>query len=189
MRYYELTEALTTPYQFDTFNDDVTQIRKNAMGQRKDRAAANATFYTSEGRKYKIVAYRIGYTKADRERIEKANQSTDDLIPFNFEYENGGIWEVHFSLISMDDEGKEVGRNERTGTGDALRVFATVFKFIEKFAEIKNPSIISVKSKLEDEQRSKLYKKMAQRYAGQIGYSVYSERHVGDKYRLELRKT
>ena len=191
MRSHEfITEALTNPYNFDTFNTDVSMIRKNAVGRRKDRKAMTATFYTSEGDKYKIWAYKIGMTKKERDQIKDYEKSAahDEFAPFHFFEDTGGIWEVHFSLIRVEWDKSEYADNRITGTGDAFRVFATVFKFIEKFAQTKEPTIISIKSKIEEAHRGDLYKKMATRYAGQIGYQVTSERKVGDKYRLELRK-
>ena len=189
MKIQELTEALTTPYNFDTFHSDVTQLRKYKSGKKRpEQKLVTATFFTSEGNKYKVIAKRVGYTKADRERIAKANAEADDLTPFHFEYESGGIWEVHFALIDTDEEGKEIGRNDRAGTGDALRVFATVFKFIDKLNDHKYPSILSLKAKVDDPQRGRLYKKMAQRYASQIGLKVTGDKAAGDKYRIELRR-
>jgi hypothetical protein len=187
MRSHEfITEALTTPYNFDDYNMDVTFGSKGKHGGKK---GSTATFYTSEGNKYKITAIKLGLTKAQRDRIKHDDEKYKDdefYIPDFGDY--GGIWEVHFNLHRVEWDKSEYYDNRITGTGDALRVFATVMQFLERLKNDKDPDIVSIKSKAEEGSRTSLYMRMAKRFAPQMGYEVIGMKQAGDKQRIELRK-
>lgn len=190
MRYSELTEALTKPYNFDDYNSHVT-FGKPATGTSRmsGKSGMTATFFTSDGTKYKIHAYKLGMTKAQRDKMKDDSERMDSdefWIPDFGDY--GGIWEVHFNLMRVEWDKSERPDNRITGTGDAFRVFATVMEFLKRLQADKDPDIVSIKSKADEENRSNLYHKMAKRFAPQMGYQVTSMKTVGDKDRLELKK-
>ena len=188
MKIQQITESLTEPYTLDTFHSDVTFGGKSKFG---GKSGATATFYTSEGNKYKIHAYKLGVTKAERDatKADMEREKEDEFWIPDFFDSTGGIWEVHFSMVDKVEDGKEKYTNAITGTGDAFRVFATIMKFLKALKDQKDPSIVSIKSKTEEGNRTSLYTRMAKRYAPQMGYQVRGVKTIGDKVRIELRQT
>ena len=185
MRAHELTESLSSPYRFDTFHSDVQFGNKSG---RKSKGMT-AEFYTTDAEKYKIWAFKLGQTKAQRDKQKAEQEYWDDdfFIPDFGEF--GGIWEVHFSKVDeVDIEANKIRyTNKITGSGDALRVFSTVMRFMEELKRYKEPHIVSIKSMLDEPSRSSLYERLAKRFAPQMGYTLVGSKTVGKKFRLELR--
>lgn len=95
------------------------------------------------------------------------NDGTNLQIAFelnNDDPDYGQNWGVEFF---RDDEQK------RTGQKDAYKIFATVMDAIKQFIQIKDPQIISFSAdkNYEGESRFKLYKRMVEKFAGQLGYT------------------
>lgn len=82
----------------------------------------------------------------------------DDVDP-----DHGEHWGVEF--FRDDEQGK-------TGEKDAFRIFATVFDAIKQFIKQRDPQIISFSAdkNYQGESRFKLYKRMVDKFAGQMGY-------------------
>lgn len=187
MRHYELTESLTTPYNFDTFHSNVTFGGKSKLSGKE---GMTATFFTKDGNEYKIHAYKLGMTKAQRDRMkDDMERGADDEFWIPEFGDFGGIWEVHFSMVAGIEGTAKKYTNKITGSGDALRVFATIMQFLKKLRAEKDPDIVSIKSKAEEGNRTNLYTRMAKRFAPQMGYQIHNVKTIGDKIRLELRKT
>ena len=71
------------------------------------------------------------------------------------------------------------GSGEITGEGDAHKILSTVFDFVKKVIKKEKPEVIAFEtqggrtSKKDDKgSRAKLYKRMADKYASQLGYRV-----------------
>jgi len=198
-----LNESLTTPYSYD-FDNHVEWGDK--VGG-KTVKGMTARFATDDYQKYKVIAQKIGMTKAERdvrterlkkqaaerERYQAAKAANPDepqrkkrmvIRPQAYGVKPGGIWEIHFWNASSDDD----TASDILGTGDAFRVFATVFAVISEMIERGKPEIVSIKSKANEPSRTKLYRRLAQKFAPQLGYRITSEKQTGDTMRIELRK-
>ena len=87
---------------------------------------------------------------------------------------------VMFNLADMseNDWGVEFYRSNSqsvTGEGDAQRVFATVLNAISKFIKKKKPNTLFFSAVKEEDptgSRTKLYDRLVQRYATQLGYNL-----------------
>ena len=79
---------------------------------------------------------------------------------------------------SENNWGVEFYRNNSqalTGEGDAQRVFATVLTAIGQFIKKKKPDSLFFSAVKEDDptgSRTKLYDRLVQRYASQLGYNL-----------------
>lgn len=92
------------------------------------------------------------------------------------------IWEVVFYRN---------GRVGITGEGDAMRVFATVISAIKDFIKKQDPYGIAFsaakKSSQDSSSRSKLYARMAKKFASSVGYK-YSEQVMKSEVHYTLKK-
>jgi len=198
-----LNESLTTPYNYD-FDRHVEWGDK--VGG-KTVKGMTAKFMTDEHEKYKVIAQKIGMTKAERdvrterlklqaierERYQAARAANPDepqrkkrmhIRPPAYGVPPGGIWEIHFYSESQSDEQS----GAILGTGDAFRVFSTVFAVISDIIEKGKPEIVSIKSKANEPSRTKLYRRLAKKFAPTMGYQIVGEQQAGDILRIELRK-
>jgi len=95
---------------------------------------------------------------------------TDMSYPVTYEFHadrsNSGNWEVDFSDVSDDD----TGDISITGAGNAGRVFATVLDILKNFITEEEP--VKVRFSSDELSRSKLYRKMVERFARGLGYSA-----------------
>ena len=93
---------------------------------------------------------------------------------------NGSPLSIMFNLADMseNDWGVEFYRNNSqsvTGEGDAQRVFATVLNAIGQFIKKKKPDTLfftAVKEEDPTGSRTKLYDRLVQRYATELGYNL-----------------
>lgn len=92
--------------------------------------------------------------------------------------DDGTYLSIMFNNSGMDSWNVEFHRNnsqEVTGEGDAPRIFATVLIAIQQFIQEYNPHIVyfsAVKDQDPKGSRAKLYDRLVQRYASQLGYAV-----------------
>lgn len=92
--------------------------------------------------------------------------------------DDGSYLSIMFNNSGLDSWNVEFHRNnsqEVTGEGDASKVFATVLTAIQQFIQEHNPHIVyfsAVKDQDPKGSRAKLYDRLVQRYASQLGYSV-----------------
>lgn len=172
-----ITESITAPYKL-IYNGTVTFQIKNT--NRRRRTGASGKFTTDEGIEYFVFAYRLGDTKAERH----AKQS-DDSYNFVTRVGLGGIWEIHFAA---KDQAAGNWKSRATGTGDAFRVFATVVEFCKRLINDREPTVLSIKSTVEEPRRASLYDRLAGRFASSLGYRVVKSTTVGNRVRMELRR-
>lgn len=107
----------------------------------------------------------------DWDALAKLEDGTYLSIMFNNEYKKN--WMVEFYRNNSQ---------EVTGGGDAHRIFATVLTAIKQFIIKKKPNSLffsSVKSDDPTGSRTKLYDRLVQRYATELGYSVQRTEHTG----------
>lgn len=107
----------------------------------------------------------------DWDALAKLEDGTYLSIMFNNEYKKN--WMVEFYRNNSQ---------EVTGEGDAQRVFATVLTAIKQFIIKKKPNSIffsAVKSDDPTGSRTKLYDRLVQRYAAELGYGVQRTEHTG----------
>ena len=202
-----IDESINTPYNYD-FDRHVEWGSK--VGG-KTVKGMSARFMTADDQKYKVIAQKIGFTKverdvtaelrkkqaAERERYQAARAANPDkphrkkrlmIRPSAYGVPPGGIWEIHFHKDDDQADDDVEAHSGITGTGDAFRVFATVFEIIKDIIKYGKPEILSIKSKADEPSRTKLYKRLAKKFAPSLGYHITSEKLVGDTLRLELRK-
>jgi len=194
-----INEAFTNPYPLKNLNSNVVFDISNT----RQGSGAQAEWTTVNGVKYQAHAFKIGLTKAQRDKrkaVRKAKQEKIDqgirpkrTIPRlgGVARSKGGIWEVHFESIKIYNTALIKGEersSEITGTGDAFRVFATMFEFIKYIVKQANPDILSIKSKSVEPSRVKLYDTHTRRYASTLGYEVVKSVTGSDLTRIELRK-
>ena len=92
------------------------------------------------------------------------------LVVQVFDRDNGN-WNLNFTVN---------GSYRATGKGDAFKIFATVFAVAKEFAKKEKDhkviTFVADKTQEDDEDvlnsREKLYKRMVQRYAKELGYKV-----------------
>jgi opacity protein-like surface antigen len=110
--------------------------------------------------------YRIKWERSpfgDLDAIATLEDGSNLLIMFNNEADQ---WRVEFYRGD---------RQDITGEGDAQRIFATVLKAIREFIRRKKPTSIvfgSVKEIDPRGSRTRLYDRMVQRYATDLGYTL-----------------
>jgi len=121
----------------------------------------------------------------DMDAYTKLPDGTNLLIMFNKQPYGDEDYMVEFHR----DDSQEV-----TGKGDAYRIFATVLHAIQKFIKERSPDMLffSAEKGEEGEQkdwasRAKLYTRMVQKFARQLGYNAYIE-DQGDMVQYELNK-
>ena len=191
-----LVEFLDHPYEMNYYGDVVWPNKNAKTSRKKELRGASASFKTDGGNTYKLLAYRIGDTKAERDvksayRAEMERKMADDPSTMWFPTigtPEHGIWEVHFSQTYTDWQGTVYNKNHVTGAGDAFRVFATVCTFIRQVIEKYQPTILSIKSAVEEGNRAKLYLKMVDRFASGEGYKVHKVVDTTKGQRIELRR-
>ena len=113
--------------------------------------------------------YRIKWEKSafgDLDAIATLEDGTNLVIMFNNEVFQ---WMVEFYRSD---------RQDITGGGDAQRVFATVLKAIGEFIRKKKPTSIVFSSVKEEDprgSRTRLYDRLVQRYANDLGYTLQKQ--------------
>jgi len=115
-------------------------------------------FETDDGLLYRVQVF-------NRQSADNIGEITNDL-------------EIHF-----DQTDKETGQpnSSITGTGDALRVFATVADILQKEVAQQNPTGLIITSKADDPSRVKLYRTLARRATKVMPqFEITGERVVKD---------
>lgn len=92
-------------------------------------------------------------------------------------------------------------RQDMTGEGDAMKILATVVAVIKDFAKTENPEVMEFSAVKPDwfeielgdkpntiSSREKVYKRMVQRYAPQMGYKYVVARRKGATDYMLVRK-
>jgi len=146
-----INEAFTNPYPLKNINNSVVFDLSDSITSNRKGHGAQAEWITDDGVKYQAHAFQIGLTKAQRDKkaaVQKARQDKIDkgikpkrTLPrlSGIASSNGGIWEIHFDAEKkLHKIGPKDGNDyattrtaDITGSGDAFRVFATMFEFIE----------------------------------------------------------
>ena len=157
-----ITESLDKPYPI--------QYRKNVEWQGGKKGWIGE-FRTEKGLIYEIMAVFSGFTEGEKQqRAERIkNRKRKILTPG---LPQGGIWEIHFNQIIGDRMSMDSYVHDITGTGDSFRVFATVLQFIQKLISVKTPQELLIKSKDDEENRTKLYLSLIKRYSSKVGYKI-----------------
>ena len=187
-----LTEALDSPYTFKSIGRNVGFTMTNG----RKYQGWSASFVTDDGNRYEVFGYQLGFTKAERETQAKDKELRDArraqaekegrrLLkrPRNRGGLKGGIWEVHFALQDGDEDKFGI-----TGTGDAFRVFATVFEFVKQLAEQAEPEYVAIIAKTGEGQRAKLYETLVKRKASKLGYEYVKTVKGKESTRIEVKK-
>jgi len=179
-----ITEAVTNPYPYDYNN----YVQYKTDRKRKQKGITGR-FTTATGAKYLVKGIHNGQTKAERDedaayiaaiKKRRAAGEPDEINLAGAQDERyGGIWEIHFDKIEQDEEldpfGNELQyKSELTKSGDEFRVFATVLEIIKRTIGEFKPEYISIKSANAEGKRASLYKRLADRFAGQVGYALTS---------------
>ena len=116
----------------------------------------------------------------DKRAFAKLPDGTPLLIMFN--HEGNGEYQVEFHRNHSQDV---------TGEGDAYKIFATVLYAIQKFIKERSPEMIffsGMKGNTgTNPSRTKLYTRMVQKFARQLGYNAYIE-DQGNMVQYELNK-
>ena len=116
----------------------------------------------------------------DKRAFAKLPDGTPLLIMFN--HEGDEEYQVEFHRSNSQDV---------TGEGDAYKIFATVLYAIQKFIKERSPEMIffsGMKGNTgTNPSRTKLYTRMVQKFARQLGYNAYIE-DQGDMVQYELNK-
>lgn len=111
-------------------------------------------------------------TKTDKDGDYSADVITDDgsklrLIMYKTSADE---WHVGFARNSSGDV---------TGEGDALKIMATVLDFTQKIIKKEKPKVVSfnseggrMKKKDDKGSRTRLYTRVANKYASKLGYRV-----------------
>ena len=119
------------------------------------------------------VVYRfIADDKSEIDVLFKENEISEDESYWTVSFERGG-------------------RQDQTGEGDAMRIFATVIEVLKDFTKKEKPQELAFSAEKpawrahlhhKDPKRSKdmgsrekLYKKLVQRYAGRMGYKYTTQ--------------
>lgn len=116
----------------------------------------------------------------DKNAFAKLPDGTPLLIMFN--HEGNEEYQVEFHRSHSIDA---------TGEGDAYKIFATVLYAIQKFIKERSPEMIFFSGEKgntgTNPSRTKLYTRMVQKFARQLGYNAYIE-DQGDMVQYELNK-
>jgi hypothetical protein len=119
-------------------------------------------------------------TDGDARAFAKLPDGTTLLIMFN--HEGNEEYQVEFHRGNSLDV---------TGEGDAYKIFATVLHAIQKFIKERSPEMIFFSGEKgntgTNPSRTKLYTRMVQKFARQLGYNTYIE-DQGDMVQYELTK-
>lgn len=119
-------------------------------------------------------------TDGDARAFTKLPDGTTLLIMFN--HEGNEEYQVEFHRGNSQDV---------TGEGDAYRIFATVLDAIQKFIKERSPAMIYFAGEKgntgTNPSRTKLYTRMVQKFASQLGYKTHIE-DQGDMVQYELTK-
>ena len=119
------------------------------------------------------VVYRfIADDKSEIDVLFKENEISEDESYWTVSFERGG-------------------RQDQTGEGDAMRIFATVIEVLKDFTKKEKPQELVFSAEKPAERislphdhperskdmgsREKLYKKLVQRYAGRMGYKYTTQ--------------
>lgn len=78
-------------------------------------------------------------------------------------------WEVEFYEEKLGKRGLTFAK---TGSGSELQVFSFVIKSLTEMIERYNPEVIRFGSDKSDENRTRLYKRMVDRFAPKLGYEL-----------------
>ena len=119
--------------------------------------------------------YALQWSEGDFGDVDALAELPDGThLSIMFERENPKYdhWHVQF-----DRDGDQ----EITGEGDQQRVFATVLSAIKTFVEQRQPQMVyfsAVKSLDFRGTRTRLYDRLVQRYATQLGYKITREEHI-----------
>jgi len=139
------------------------------------REAFNRPYRYTKHKLYKgNIVYRfIPDDKTEVDVIFKEDEVSDDE----------SVWRVSFERNQ---------RQDMTGEGDAMRIFATVIDIIRDFTKKEKPQEIEFSAVKPDwfeielgdkpntvSSREKLYKRMVQKYAPQMGYKYVVSRRKG----------
>ena len=117
--------------------------------------------------------YPIKWEKSEVGDFQAALATLDDGSPLS----------IMFNDVGNDQWLVEFYRNNSqgiTGKGDSQRVFATVLNAISKFIKKNKPSTLffgSVRKEDPKGSRKKLYDRLVQKYANQLGYDVNKVEH------------
>ena len=117
--------------------------------------------------------YPIKWEKSEVGNSQDALATLDDGSPLSIMFNDVGNdqWQVEF--YRNNSQGI-------TGKGDSQRVFATVLNAISKFIKKNKPSTLffgSVRKEDPKGSRKKLYDRLVQKYANQLGYDVNKVEH------------
>lgn len=144
---------------------------------------------------------------ADNPYPYRPNIKTKDKRIYRFETDDGLLYRVQvFNIhdagnpnaleIHFDQTDKETGKPNSgiTGTGDSLRVFATVADILQKEVAQQNPTGLIITSKANDTSRVKLYRTLARRATKVMPqFEITGERmvkdHEGEPYLTIILKT
>ena len=137
---------------------------------------------------YTLQWYPTNWSEGNLKIINALAKLTDGTIlgiMFDRDSTKYDHWHVQF-----DRDGDQ----EITGEGDQQRVFATVLSAIKTFVEQRQPRMVyfsAVKSLDFRGTRTRLYDRLVQRYATQLGYKITREEHIDstEYYLMKARKT
>ena len=180
-----LTETLDTAYELTRLKADKFDVDNNT------KYGFSAEFTTANNVKYIVIAYKIAKTKTQRDDMKKKRELKAQQVAQGLKVKQsrprllstGGIWEVHFYSKTAGE--MDFSTNN---AGDAFKVFGTVFAFIDKIVTKIEPDFISIKGKSTDDSRISLYKRMADKYATQMGYNITKIVKANDMTRIGLKK-
>lgn len=118
--------------------------------------------------------YKLKWEKSehgDYDALATLDDGTYLSIMFNNEFKKN--WMVEFYRNNSQSV---------TGEGDAQRIFATVLTAIKQFITKKKPQSLFFSAVKEDDptgSRTKLYDRLVQRYASNLGYNIQKQEHPG----------
>jgi len=120
--------------------------------------------------------YALQWSKGDYGDVDALAKLPDGTyLTIMFERPEGpksNLWHVQFDR----DNSQEI-----TGKGDAQRIFATVLSAIKVFVKKRRPRMVyfsAVKSLDFKRTRTRLYDRLVQHYATQLGYKIIREEHI-----------
>jgi hypothetical protein len=137
---------------------DITQ--KKVM-----EVADNSYYYVNYHKSANIRKYHFT-TKNDNTYHVTVLESSESLT-------NGGrgtVLEIHFYMIDPISKNKIF---DITGTGDGYRIFGTVGNILKKETQKHNPEMVRIISRTSEKNRSRLYEKLARRFASEMSEYSY----------------
>ena len=149
----------------------------------------------------KLFKPRISKLEPDK----KLDETFDQPYSYTWDDQSNGAWRGGFTTKTNDEVEVnienwqkywkiEFSRNDQyrvTGSGDAIRIFATVMAMIDEFMDIQSPDVIKFladKSKDNKMSRAKLYSRMIKRFAAVNGYNSQESITDGTTVYLLTRK-